>query len=241
MIPFHLSIASSSTAPLAAALNWIIKDGLGQLGGVVFASVVNSKFDAEPKRWRFMAALSLDLACFIEVLSPLAPSYFLVIASIANVGKNISYLAASSSRAAIHKSFAIHENLGDVTAKTSSQTILASLIGTSIGISVAQTISDQFLTTILFFMCCSSMGLTATYLSLSHVTISTFTISKLDIILDNFFANDIIMSPRQVRKYEIFLGVPWSTLPKLHIGSDLPIAVPQASDLKVQHSHCSIW
>lgn len=30
----------SASIPLAAALNWVIKDGLGQLGGVVFASQV---------------------------------------------------------------------------------------------------------------------------------------------------------------------------------------------------------
>jgi hypothetical protein len=35
-------------------------------------------------------------------------------ASVANVGKNVSFLAASASRAAIHKTFAIHENLGTV-------------------------------------------------------------------------------------------------------------------------------
>ena len=35
-----------------------------------------------------------------------------------NIGKNISFLAASASRAAIHKSYAKHENLADITAKT---------------------------------------------------------------------------------------------------------------------------
>ena len=39
-------------------------------------------------------------------------------------GKNISFLAASASRAAIHKTFAVHENLADITAKTGSQCIL---------------------------------------------------------------------------------------------------------------------
>jgi Vitamin B6 photo-protection and homoeostasis len=231
---FHaVGIGSSSTPAIAAALNWIIKDGLGQLGGVLFASAVNSKFDADPKRWRLMAAVSLDLSCFIEVLSPLAPGYFLIIASIANVGKNISYLAASSSRAAIHKSFAIHENLGDVTAKTGSQSILASLIGTSIGISAASYMGDQFLYTTAFFLACSCTGLFSTYLSLKHVVINTFTITKLDVILDNFFANDIIMTPEQVMRREVCLGVLASPLPKLHIGSDLSIAAPLSTDIEV--------
>lgn len=49
---FHaVGIGSNTTLPLAAAVNWILKDGLGQLGGVLFASYVNSRFDADPKRW----------------------------------------------------------------------------------------------------------------------------------------------------------------------------------------------
>jgi hypothetical protein len=120
----------AGSIPLAGALNWVIKDGLGQLGGVLCSSLVNNKFDAHPKRWRFAANLIMDSSSFIELLSPLAPQYFIAIASLANIGKNISCLAASASRAAIHHSFAISENLADVTAKSGSQSILASTIGT---------------------------------------------------------------------------------------------------------------
>ena len=126
----HAVGLGAGSIPLAAALNWVIKDGLGQIGGVLFASLVNNRFDAEPKRWRFLSSLSLECSSFIELLTPLAPYYFIPIAAVANVGKNISWLAASASRAAIHNSFSIYENLADVTAKAGSQTILFSTIGT---------------------------------------------------------------------------------------------------------------
>jgi hypothetical protein len=77
-----------------------------------------------------LASISMDLASFIELLTPFFPGYFLPLASVANVGKNISFLAASASRAAIHKTFAVHENLADITAKTGSQCILGSMLGT---------------------------------------------------------------------------------------------------------------
>ena len=120
----------SGSLPLAATLNWIIKDGLGQFGGILFASLVNNNFDADPKTWRMISGICMDSSSFLELLTPLFPAYFLPIASVANVGKNISFLAASASRAAIHKSFAIQENLADITAKTGSQSILGSLLGT---------------------------------------------------------------------------------------------------------------
>jgi hypothetical protein len=123
----------AGSIPLAATLNWIIKDGIGQFGGVIFAAAVNNQFDSDPKRWRMISNVSMDVSSFIELLTPLAPAYFLPMAAIANIGKNISFLSASASRAAIHKSFAIHENLADITAKSGSQTVLASLVGTSLG------------------------------------------------------------------------------------------------------------
>jgi hypothetical protein len=96
-----VGVGASAALPMAATLNWVIKDGLGQLGGVIFArysytrpsqrskqrvrlahacfalllpahvwcgsivhrpslSVVSNQFDADPKRWRMAAALSMD-------------------------------------------------------------------------------------------------------------------------------------------------------------------------------------
>jgi hypothetical protein len=82
----------------------------------------------------------MDVSSFIELLTPLFPHLFLPLASVANVGKNISFLAASASRAAAHRAFATHENLADITAKAGSQSILCSMLGTGLGITVATAI-----------------------------------------------------------------------------------------------------
>lgn len=51
--------SGDGSLPLAATLNWVIKDGLGQFGGVLFASMVNNQFDADPKKWRMISSLSM--------------------------------------------------------------------------------------------------------------------------------------------------------------------------------------
>lgn len=122
---------------MAGALNWVLKDGIGQLGGVWFASRMSqagsAKFDADPKKWRMVAALSLDAATLLEIVSPLVPSAMVLpIASVANIGKNIGFLTASASRAALHQSLAIRGNLADVTAKSGSQSLAAGLLGTTL-------------------------------------------------------------------------------------------------------------
>ena len=43
---FYAMGLGAGSIPFAAALNWVIKDGVGQLGGVLFASLVSRRFDA---------------------------------------------------------------------------------------------------------------------------------------------------------------------------------------------------
>jgi hypothetical protein len=221
----------SGSIPLAATLNWIIKDGLGQLGGVIFASVVSNRFDGDPKRWRMVASGSMDASCFIELLTPLFPHLFLPLASIANVGKNISFLAASASRAAAHRAFATHENLADITAKAGSQSILCSMLGTGLGISVATAIgsisagdaSVSYNLTLCAFALCSSVNLAATYTSLTRVTLTTLNIGRFDFIFDTYLNKNEFLSPFAFSEREEYLGAPFiQGLPHLTIGPDLP-------------------
>jgi hypothetical protein len=58
-----------------------------QFGGVLFASFVNNKFDSSPKQWRMLSACALECSSFIEMCTLLCPQYFLLLASVANIGK----------------------------------------------------------------------------------------------------------------------------------------------------------
>ena len=75
----------------------------------------------------------------------------------------------SASRAAIHKTFAIKENLADITAKSGSQSILSSTIGTFIGISIASVIGGDFDNSLIAFITCAFINCTANYKSLQQV------------------------------------------------------------------------
>jgi hypothetical protein len=44
-----LGLGAGTSIGLAATTNWIIKDGFGQLGGVLFAGLMGTRFDASPK------------------------------------------------------------------------------------------------------------------------------------------------------------------------------------------------
>jgi hypothetical protein len=55
----------------------VIKDGFGQFGGVIFAGLVNNQYDSDPKRWRMISSVAMEVSSGIEILTPLAPGYFL--------------------------------------------------------------------------------------------------------------------------------------------------------------------
>jgi hypothetical protein len=67
--------------PMAAAIQWVLKDGIGDAGAIAYAAAVNTRFDADAKRYRFQATCALTLADFMAVCMPLVPQHFLVMAS----------------------------------------------------------------------------------------------------------------------------------------------------------------
>eukprot|EP00578_Thalassiosira_sp_NH16_P031136 CAMPEP_0181080682 /NCGR_PEP_ID=MMETSP1071-20121207/2698_1 /TAXON_ID=35127 /ORGANISM="Thalassiosira sp., Strain NH16" /LENGTH=562 /DNA_ID=CAMNT_0023162177 /DNA_START=250 /DNA_END=1938 /DNA_ORIENTATION=+ len=311
-----VGVGTQSAAPMAAALNWVMKDGVGQLGGVIFASQLgkggvyfdywrvkfetlsDSSFgggrpqdkrrgnyqrgtaDTNPKRWRMVAALALDLSTLLEICTPLmGPEFFLPCASVANIGKNVGFLAASASRAAIHQSLSMggsseipvsvdsiedtctsntkdtkstttsasSSNLGDVTAKSGSQAIVASLLGTAIGIFLSRTFcSDHGTAGILAgFVVLSAVHQVCTYKAIKSVPLRNLDRHRLHIVLASYIAENCdlmrmkhnnetnslkyasrgenLMTPAQVADKESFLPMtpPDDSVRWLNIGDSL--------------------
>ena len=219
---------------LAGAINWVIKDGVGQLGGVLFASKMSQsqRFDASPKRWRMVAALSLDAATLLEIASPfVSPVWVLPLASVANIGKNIGFLTASASRAALHQSLALKQNLADVTAKSGSQSIAAGLIGTTLGIGLSPILGDvtHFA---MGFVALSAIHLRCNYLSLKAIPLIRVDRHRLHLILKHYVTTNKVLTPAQVAQQEVFLPgmTPDDTQMWLTIGSSMTIVCPKGHD-----------
>ncbi len=57
-----------------------------------------------------------SLSIGVELLTPAFPQYFLLLASVANIAKQISLASYLATNTAIHRSFAIADNVGEVSA-----------------------------------------------------------------------------------------------------------------------------
>ncbi|KAJ1863263.1 hypothetical protein LPJ73_000571 [Coemansia sp. RSA 2703] len=201
--------------PLSAAINWVIKDGFGQLGGVLYAMMVGQKFDSDPKHLRFWSAVWLQSATWLEMLAPLAPHLFIPIGSVANVGKNISWLAMSATKASINKSFCLKENLGDLTAKHGSQATAAGLLGTAAGILIGATMDITIYTLIVGFVPISLLSLWGNYKSLLYTVTPSLNLERASHMVSEAVSVDphgqlvldpyMLKSPRQVSKVERFM------------------------------------
>lgn len=135
--------------------------------------MVNTHLDEDPKTWRYNVDIILELSTLLEVLSPFFPGYFLLVASIANVGKNTAWLLGAGSRVGIHKSLCKEENLGDVTTKNGSQTTFATLFGTALGICISPFIGSNPIGLFTSFFICACIHLGCLYYGISHISINT--------------------------------------------------------------------
>lgn len=113
-----------------------------------------------------MSMLALNLSIYIEIMTLQYPNHFLLLASIANVGKNICFLLASASRGSINMRFAKRNNMGDISGKTTSQFTTSSLAGMGLGMALTNLVNissiAQLIPTCLLL---SSISIAATYKS----------------------------------------------------------------------------
>ncbi|KAL6049124.1 BTB/POZ and MATH domain-containing protein 3 [Balamuthia mandrillaris] len=209
-----LGAAGSSTG--AAAIAWVLKDGLGCMGTMLVAGAFGKYFDSETKRIRWAADLLHVTGVGLELITPLCPVYFLPLASLANAAKGIAAhdavadwwrlpigLTNGATRASIYKSFALEENLGDITAKGQSQGIAAYLAGMGLGIGITLLVGTSIDAAGLFFTfgSLSCLQLYFSYKALTGVKLSTLNTQRTYFLIKHFLHSRQVEQSNQNEDY----------------------------------------
>ena len=141
-----LGIKNQNSLGLGAALNWVLKDALGKIVRMVWASKMGRKFDPDAKRWRFRSSLVFAAGNGLEVLTFVFPQLFLLWATLANSFKQMSMLTSSATRNALYNSFGdgARENIGDITAKGEAQIAVVDLFGIATGVFLSRELKQDF-------------------------------------------------------------------------------------------------
>ena len=206
-----IGLGASRSIPAAAALNWVLKDGLGRLGKLSVATNFGRSFDSDVKRLRFSSSLVYTGAVFIETITPFFPKHFLAIATVANVGKSIGITTGNVVRPPIQKTFVLEENLGEIAAKTSAQQVLADNIGLALGVSVMKfqtkfvPLALQRAVPLALFPILASIDLVSIHKQLKSVQLRTVNKERAEIIAEAFVRENSVASQLEVAEKERLL------------------------------------
>eukprot|EP01133_Synstelium_polycarpum_P015948 gene15948-18962_t len=114
-------VGNAAASVSSAAVQWVIRDGSGMIGRIVFAWRKGTDLDCNAKTWRFGADLLNDVGMTLEMLSPINPHLFLPLSCAGIIAKSICGVAGGCTKASLTQHFAKRDNLGDVSAKDGSQ------------------------------------------------------------------------------------------------------------------------
>lgn len=65
-------VGEGAASPMAAAIAWVLRDGFGMFGSLIFSYAVGTGFDRNVKEWRLFADLINDVGLTLDMLAPLA-------------------------------------------------------------------------------------------------------------------------------------------------------------------------
>lgn len=226
-----LGVAKAYAGETSAAINWVIKDGAGRMGRALFARIGGRSLDDKAKQWRLLGDGLMFAGAVGELSTSMLPQLFLPIACAANVAKNMAVVAASATRAPIYRTFALQNNLADITAKGESIANLSDVVGTAFGILLTR---SKRVSTFPAFALLSAGYLISSRLEVATVQLPYFNKARLGLAIDEYLRSGTVPSIKEINAREPML--PWNPkylrTTRVILGASIAEACDGAEDLE---------
>ncbi|XP_026759997.2 RUS family member 1 [Galleria mellonella] len=193
-----VGVGDTSATPLAATVTWVIKDGCGHLGRILFAFSHGTYLDAYSKKWRLYADTLNDAAMCIEIALPLFKNYTTFALCVSTVMKAIVGVAGGATRAAMTQHHAIRGNMADVSAKDSAQETAVNLIASI----TALFIISLFGNSIIIFILMMILHIIFNYFAVRAVCLRTLNEPRFLQVIDIYLKQEIIANPCEINRNE---------------------------------------
>ncbi|KAM9457865.1 RUS family member 1 [Clarias gariepinus] len=227
-----VGVGNQEATVAAATVTWLLRDGTGMLGRILFAWFKGSKLDSEAKKWRLFADILNDVAMLMEITAPHFPPFFTLIVCIAGVFKSIVGVAGGATRAALTVHQARRNNMADISAKDGSQETLVNLAGLLVSLILIPLVTDNPVLTFILFFLFTALHLFANYKAVRSVVMETLNEARLEIILRRYLQDGQMLSPAQANPREpVFLE--FKTEAPVKLGVRLRDVVKQPQELQL--------
>uniref|UniRef100_A0A1B6EI35 DUF647 domain-containing protein n=1 Tax=Cuerna arida TaxID=1464854 RepID=A0A1B6EI35_9HEMI len=197
-----VGVGDATATAVSATLTWVLKDGIGMIGRIVFAWWKGHALDTDSKKWRLFADFLNDAAMCLELLLlPIFSTHSTQILCFTTSMKGIVGVAGGASRASITQHHALRGNNGDVSAKDGSQETCVNLVASSIGMAMLSYTEDKMMIWTLF-TAVTLLHLLSNYMAVKSLNLVTFNGERLNRYIRSYLRTDTSYSPKEVNRWE---------------------------------------
>ncbi|PSR91360.1 Protein root UVB sensitive 1 like [Actinidia chinensis var. chinensis] len=194
--------------PIAAAVNWVLKDGIGYLSKILL-SKYGRHFDVNPKGWRLFADLLENAAYGLEILTPAFPHLFVPIGAAAGAGRSAAALIQAATRSCFFAGFAAQRNFAEVIAKGEAQGMVSKFIGIMLGIALANCIQSSTPLALASFGVVTWIHMFCNLKSYQSIQLRTLNPYRASLIFSEYLLSGLVPSVKEVNDEEpLFPAVP---------------------------------
>lgn len=220
-------VGNEQATVLAAALTWLLKDGVGMIARIVFAWARGSKLDSDNKQWRLIADFLNDFSFMVELFAVYLPRlFFAPLACFAAFVRAIVDVSGRTTRMAVIRHQARRDNLADVAAKDGSQETLVNVFSLLCSLMLLPTVEGNALLIWLFYFSFTYVHLYSNYRAAKSLEFDTLNQARFHISVRHYLNNgkapsvqycnakEPILVPLIKSFCHLNLGCPLSSLPK---------------------------
>ncbi|KAI5061851.1 hypothetical protein GOP47_0022390 [Adiantum capillus-veneris] len=198
--------------PTAAALNWVLKDGIGYLSKILLANY-GRHFDVHPKGWRLLADLLENASYALELLTPIYPHLFVYLGAAAGAGKSAAGLIQAATRSCFYAGFAAQRNFAEVIAKGEAQGMVSKFLGIALGIAISASVGASGPRLVVTFLMVTGIHMFCNLKSYQAVQLRTLNPYRACLIFGEYIRGGVVASVEEVNAAEpIFTEIPFLLL-----------------------------
>ncbi|KAL3102957.1 hypothetical protein niasHT_025865 [Heterodera trifolii] len=198
-----VGVGNEQATVLAAALTWILKDGVGMLARIAFAWAKGTRLDSD-----YIAFFGLIIpTLFYDLINPHFPSAcFAPFACVASLLRSIVGVAGGATRMAIIRHQARRDNLADVAAKDGSQETLVNVLSLLFSLVLLPQVEGRPFTIWALFLLFTAVHLFANYRAVKCIQLETLNPNRLTLAVRHFIEYGTVPSIAECNRKEPILG-----------------------------------